>query len=56
MFVLAAILLKGNRSNPSSAFRNWYALALSLIAAGLFGVMVQSSVGSPVGWAGRIAQ
>lgn len=56
MFVLAAILLKGNRGHPSSAFRNWYALALLLIAVGLFGVMIQSSVGSPVGWVGRIAQ
>ncbi len=56
MFVLTALLLKMNRHDSPSAFRDWYALALILIAVGLFGVMIQSSVGSALGWIGRIAQ
>jgi membrane-associated phospholipid phosphatase len=57
MFVSTAILLRGgNGRGVSSAFRYWYALALLLMAVGLFGVMVQSTVGSALGWTGRIAQ
>ena len=57
MFVSTAILLRGgNGRGVSSTFRYWYALALLLMAVGLFGVMVQSTVGSLLGWTGRIAQ
>ena len=57
MFVSTAILLRGgNGRGVSSTFRYWYALALLLMAVGLFGVMVQSTVGSALGWTGRIAQ
>jgi PAS domain S-box-containing protein len=55
MFALTAVLL-GRASRPLSAFRYWYALALVLIAVGLFGVLMQPSVGSLVGWTGRAAQ
>ncbi|MBJ6799342.1 PAS domain-containing sensor histidine kinase [Geomonas propionica] len=34
----------------------WYATGLALFATGLTGVMLQKSVGSPIGWAGRTAQ
>jgi PAS domain S-box-containing protein len=56
MFVLTAILLKGKPRGTLSGFQDWYALALLLIAVGLFGVMIQSAVGSALGWTGRIAQ
>ena len=56
LFLLTAILLKRNPHATPSAFQDWYALALLLIAVGLFGVMIQSAVGSALGWTGRIAQ
>lgn len=56
MFVLTAVLLKRNGRGTLSGFQDWYALALLLIAVGLFGVMIQSSVGSLLGWTGRVAQ
>ncbi|MBU5637039.1 PAS domain S-box protein [Geomonas sp. Red69] len=34
----------------------WYATGLALFATGLTGVLLQKSVGSPMGWAGRTAQ
>lgn len=34
----------------------WYATGLALFATGLAGVLLQKSVGSPIGWAGRTAQ
>lgn len=56
MFVLtAALLLRGNRS-PLSPFVCFYTLALLLIATGLFGLIIQSSVGSPVNWTAIAAQ
>jgi hypothetical protein len=39
-----------------SSFTYWYALGLALISIGLSAVFLQSSVGSPSGWAGRSAQ
>jgi len=56
LFALTAVLLKMKRPELFSAFRDWYALALLLIAVGLFATMIQLSVGSLVGWTGRIAQ
>ncbi len=38
------------------AFLYWYGLALLLIATGLAAVLMQTAVGSPIGWVGRIAQ
>jgi PAS domain S-box-containing protein len=37
-------------------FGRWYALSLMMIAIGLFGVLIISHVGSPLGWSGRAAQ
>lgn len=34
----------------------WYSIALLLIAIGLFAVLIQKVVGSPLGWMGRICQ
>jgi PAS domain S-box-containing protein len=56
MFALsAALLLSGNRRNRPH-FTSWYARALLLLSVGLFGVMIQLSLGSVVNWLGRTAQ
>ena len=56
MFVLSAsLLLSGNRRNRPH-FTSWYARALLLLSVGLFGVMIQLSLGSVVNWLGRTAQ
>ena len=56
LLVLAAVALKGEHRETPSLFEYGYALGLLLIAVGLFGVMIQSFVGSALGWISRIAQ
>ena len=56
MFVLSAGLLLAGQRGARSPFTSWYALALLLLAVGLFGVMIQLSLGSVVNWLGRTAQ
>ena len=56
MFILTAILLRGAKGTYMTPFTYWYALALALIAVGLFGVMIQPFRGSLMGWTGRAAQ
>jgi PAS domain S-box-containing protein len=56
MFALAAALLWTTTRGSSAVFGRWYALALGLVAVGLLGVALQSSVGSWVGWIGRVSQ
>jgi len=56
MFALTAFLLGATKRKPMSAFAYWYALALLLIAAGLFGVALQSYHASVLGWTGRATQ
>ena len=56
MFVLCAALLHASQSSKLLPFTSWYALALLLLAVGLFGVMIQLSIGSVVNWLSRIAQ
>jgi PAS domain S-box-containing protein len=51
----AALLWLSNRRAPAP-FVRWYGLAMLLVAAGLFGVMLQTTQGSLVSWAGRAAQ
>ncbi len=55
-FVLAAWLVHRARSAAPSPFASWYAPALLLMAVGMFGVMVQQSLGTTVNWLGRAAQ
>ncbi len=55
ILVLTATLLRPAKGRPWSAFAYWYALALLLLAVGLFGVMVQPVAGSLLGWTGRLA-
>jgi PAS domain-containing protein len=49
------LLFVATSRRPLSAFAHWYALALGLIATGLFGVTVQSSSASLLGWVGHTA-
>jgi PAS domain S-box-containing protein len=56
MFVLSAGLLLAGQREARAPFTSWYALALLLLAVGLFGVMIQLSLGSVVNWLGRTAQ
>jgi PAS domain S-box-containing protein len=56
MFVSSAAIIAWPGIHSISAFTHWYAMALLLIATGIFGIMVQPAYSSLVGWAGRIAQ
>jgi PAS domain S-box-containing protein len=51
-----ALLMGYTSQRSASHFLRWYAAALALTACGLFGVMVQSSFGSLLGWTGRASQ
>ncbi|MFM8331532.1 MAG: PAS domain S-box protein, partial [Candidatus Methylumidiphilus sp.] len=55
LLALAVALLRSAQP-PLSVFAQWYALALALIAAGLWGLLLQPSVGSLLGWTGWLAQ
>ena len=56
LFILVAYqMLSFHRRHPSQFFY-WYGLGLALLSLGLTGVMVQSSHGSPLNWAGRMTQ
>ena len=56
MFVLSAGLLKVSQRTARLPFTSWYILALLLLAVGLFGIMIQLSLGSVVNWLSRTAQ
>lgn len=56
MFALTAVLLWELNRSLSSAFVSWYALALMMIAAGLLGMMIQSTRNSPLDWTCRVTQ
>ncbi len=55
-FVLSAALVYAGSRKERHPFTSWYAPALALLAVGLFGVMIQRSLGSAVNWLGRTAQ
>jgi len=56
MFVLSAGVLHANRHTVRLPFTYWYKLALVSLAVGLFGIMIQLSLGSVVNWLSRTAQ
>ena len=56
LFLVSAFLLLRNNNLENLKFRRWYAYGLGLIAVGLFGVSIQTSVGDPLNWVGRISQ
>ena len=51
----AALSIKHYFKSGSVLLR-WYATGVTLVAIGLTGVLLQKSVGSPVGWVGRTSQ
>ncbi len=55
-FGLAALVFVEIYAATRTEFAYWYGLALSLIMLGLICVLVQPSVGSLLGWTGRMAQ
>jgi signal transduction histidine kinase/CheY-like chemotaxis protein len=56
MFVASAFLLGMKYRAAYSAFTHWYALGLTLTAAGLFGVMISTVHSSALNWTGVITQ
>ena len=56
MIALTVWLMGKEYRRSPSVFLHWYASGLSLIAVGLFGVMMQPIPGSIIGWLGRAAQ
>lgn len=56
LFAISALLFMWQYSQSKSDFLHWYYLALLLLAIGLSAVFLQKTVGSPIGWTGRIAQ
>ena len=56
LLAASALLLRFAKGRPWSAFRYWYALALALLAAGLFGILLEPVHGGALSWAGRAAQ
>ncbi len=56
IFLLSAALFIIHYRKWRSDFLYWYALSLAMIAVGLFAVLLQKTVGGPIGWLGRSAQ
>ena len=56
MFALSAGLILSGKRATRSPFASWYAFAVLLLAVGLFGIMIQLSLGCIVNWLGRTAQ
>lgn len=56
MFVLSAGILYAGRHSQPPPFTFWYARAMSLLALGLFGIMIQVSLFCLVNWMSRAAQ
>ena len=56
MYLVAALLLQAAQRPTASSFVKWYAFALVLIAAGLFGAMIESSRNTLLDWTSRAAQ
>ncbi len=56
MFALSAGVLHANQRAARLPFTSWYKLALLTLAVGLFGIMIQLSLGSVVNWLSRGAQ
>ena len=56
LFAISSLLFLRLYFMSKSDFLYWYSVALALIAVGLSGVLLQKSVGCPIGWAGRSAQ
>ncbi|MCE5296335.1 MAG: PAS domain S-box protein, partial [Euryarchaeota archaeon] len=55
-FLVSALLLWINRGDDKGGFYYHYSAGLVLIAVGLTGVSLQSSLGDPLNWVGRSSQ
>lgn len=55
-FGVSAVLLTKHFNNSGTYLLRWYLTGVVLIAIGLTGVLLQKSVGSPIGWVGRTSQ
>ena len=53
---LSAGVLHANERAARLPFTSWYERALLMLAVGLFGIMIQLSLGSVVNWLSRAAQ
>ncbi len=56
LYAVSAVRFVGTYRRSGEIFFYWYALALLLIAIGLGAFFLQKSVGSLIGWTGRISQ
>lgn len=56
MFVVTAFVMWRTQMRTPSPFLRWYAPGLALLATGLTGLLLQSAVGSLLGWVSRAAQ
>ena len=56
LFAVAGLMFMEIYAATKTEFAYWYGLALWLIAIGLTCVLLQRSVGSVLGWTGRVAQ
>ena len=56
LFAVATIIFLRVYLRSRYDFTYWFSLALALITIGLCAVFIQKSVGSPIGWTGRVAQ
>jgi len=56
MFALSALIMQVRGRSQRRAFCRWYALALSLLGAGLAAVWLQKTNGSLLSWLGRTVQ
>ena len=55
-FVFSFLIFMGSYLRNGEVFLYWYSSALALTAISLTAFFIQSSVGSPIGWAGRFSQ
>ena len=56
LFMISSTSMMIRFIQNKSRFLYWYALALALLSISLVGTTLQTSVGSPMGWAGRCGQ
>lgn len=55
-YLVSAVLFMIHYATRRSDFVYWYAMSLAMISVGLFAVILQKTVGGPIGWLGRSAQ
>jgi len=56
LFAFSFFIFLATYVRNREVFLYWYALALGLTSISLSGFLIQSAVGSPIGWAARLAQ